>query len=233
MIKNIVLITGGASGLGLEMVKIFLKKGFNVAVIDRDIEKINKMQDIKDSNINNLHIYAGDVRDEDFVEKTINQITNNYNIEYLINNAGVIWACHFSENTKERLDDLLGCAVGAMLVTAKVLPHMKKNDYGKIINVMSSAALLGKPLESMYCAAKFALRGFTNSLKAELKDTNIKVIGVYPGGINTPFYDKVRFYTPEEVSKKYMNATKLAEVLVSNCLQIDTLNVSSINIERL
>lgn len=232
--SDIVIITGGASGLGFEMSKLFLKKGFNVAIIDRDKTKLEQaVETIKFGTDQVVLSYLGDVRDEQFVKNTISDITNKFNIAYLINNAAIIKACHFSENTKEELDEVLGCVIGAMLLTAQVLPHLKKANSGKIVNVMSSAALLGKPMESMYCCAKFALKGFTNSLKNELAGTNIKVVGVFPGGINTPFYDNIRHYTPKNVSEKYMNATKVAEVIVENCLKIDTLNISSIKIDRL
>ena len=117
-------------------------------------------------------------------------------------------------------------------MTAQVLPYLRRTNSGKILNVMSSAALLGKPMESMYCCAKFALKGFTNSLIKELSGTNIKVVGVFPGGINTPFYDNLRHYTPKKISDKYMKAERVAEVIVENCLKIDSLNISSIKIDR-
>ncbi len=232
--NKIIIITGGASGLGFEMTKLFLQKGFNVAVIDRNKDYMKKIYDLKKlfSNFQLLD-FIGDVRDEKFVKQTVKSISEKYVISYLINNAAVIKACHYSENTKESLDDVLGCTIGAILITAQVLPYMKEKNCGKILNVMSSAALLGKPMESMYCCAKYALKGFTNSLRNELNGTNIKVIGVFPGGINTPFYDNIRYYTPKIVSDKYMNPTRVAEVIVENCLKVDTLNISSIKIDRL
>lgn len=232
--NDIVVITGGASGLGFEITKLFLSKGFNVAIVDRNKSKIEEASGlIKTNDEKKVLFYTGDIRDEIFVKETVLDISQKFNIVYLINNAAIIKAGHFSENTKDDLEDVLGCVVGAMLMTAQVLPHMKKLNMGKILNVMSSAALLGKPMESMYCCAKFALKGFTNSLKNELSGTNIKVIGVFPGGINTPFYDNIRHYTPKNVSEKYMNPTRVAEVIVENCLKIDTLNISSIKIDRI
>ena len=232
--KNIVIITGGSSGLGFEMTKLFLEKGFNVAVIGRNPESMKKVYVLK-NEIKNVELisYLGDITDEEFVKQTIKHIAENYTISHLINNAGFINACHFSENKKEDLDKIVGCTVGAILMTAQVLPHMKKVNSGKILNVMSSAALLGKPMESMYCCDKYAMRGFTDSLRNELAKTNIKVIGIFPGGINTSFYDDIRHYTPKEVSDKFMNPTRVAEVIVENCLKIDTLNISSIKIDRL
>lgn len=109
---------------------------------------------------------------------------------------------------------------------------MKKRNSGKIIVTMSSAALLGKASESIYCSSKFALKGFVKALRQELKSTNIKVVGFYPGGINTPFYDNIRDYTPKTVSEKYMNPKKAAKIMVENSLQIDNLNVTDVIIER-
>ena len=232
--NDIVIITGGASGLGLEIAKAFLNKGFNIVIIDRDKNKMKNIKELEKKYTDRIILqYLGDIRDEEFVKNTISDITNKYTIAYLVNNAAVIKACHFSENTKEDLDDVLGCVIGAILMTTQAIPHMKKVNKGKILNVMSSAALLGKPMESMYCCAKYALKGFTNSLRNELVGTNIKVIGIFPGGINTPFYDNIRSYTPKKVSDKYMNPARVAEVIVENSLKIDTLNISSIKIDRL
>ncbi len=232
--KDIIIITGAASGIGFEMAKLFLDRDYNVAIIDKNPDYMEKVYALK-KQIKNVDLltFLGNVVDEEFVKNTIKTIGENYNIAYLINNAATIKACHFSENSKEKLDVVLECAFGAILMTANTLPYMKKNNAGKIVNVMSSAALLGKPMESMYCCAKYAMKGFTNALKIELADTNIKVIGVFPGGINTPFYDNIRYYTPKEISDKYMNPTRVAEVIVENCLKIDTLNISSIKIDRL
>ena len=119
-----------------------------------------------------------------------------------------------------------------MVLTAHVLPHMRAFNRKKMITIMSSAALLGKASESAYCSAKFALKGFVYSLRQELKGSNIKVVGFYPGGINTPFYDNIRDYTPKTVSDTYMNPKKVAKIIVANSLQIDTLNVTDVMIER-
>lgn len=231
--EKIVIVTGGTSGLGLEMTKKFLSIGYNVAVIGRNVAKLKNLEQISKQFVGKLCTYIGDITDEMTIDSIVKTITKHYQIEYLINNAGSFWACHFSENTKEKLDDVMSCVIGAMICTAKVLPYMKKVNSGKIVNIMSSAALLGRPLESMYCCAKYATKGFNNSLTHELKGTNIKVVGVYPGGINTQFYERTRDYTPKSVSDKFMDPAKLAEVVVNNCLQIDTLNVSSIKIDRL
>ena len=141
-------------------------------------------------------------------------------------------AKHFSQNTKKDIETCFDPVVGALLLTGKFLPFMKEANKGKIVNIISSAGLMGKPKESIYSSSKFALKGFTNALRKELKETKIKVIGVYPGGINTSFFDNLRDYTPKYISDKFMNPKKVANVIVENCLQADSLNVCDLIIER-
>ena len=231
--EKIVLITGGASGLGLEIAKQFLNLDYNICVLTRSEEKLKKFDALREEFYKlKILTYAVNVADEKRVGEIIDEITKDYEVEYLFNNAGVIKAGHFSKNNKSWIDEVFDPVIGAMVVTAKLLPIMKRNNNGKIITIMSSAALLGKASESIYCSAKFALKGFVNALRLELKPTNIKVVGIFPGGINTPFYDNIRDYTPKSVSDKYMNPKKVAKVIVENTLQIDSLNVTDVMIER-
>lgn len=231
--NKIVVITGGASGLGLEIAKQFLQADHNVAIISRSAEKLNKLQALKEEyyNLKILTIQA-DISNEQDVKRITETICKDYQIEFLVNNAGAIVAKHFSKNTIEDIETCYNPVIGAILLTSYVMPYMKACNSGKIVNIISSAGLLGKPMESVYSSSKFALKGFTNALRKELKDTNIKVVGVYPGGMNTQFFDKVRDYTPKYVSDKFMNPRKVAKIIVENCMQADTLNVCDIIIER-
>lgn len=231
--KKIVVVTGGASGLGLEIAKQFLMKDYNVAIISRSQEKLDRLELLKKEFYNvDLLTYKADIANENDVCNIVEDICSKYEIEYLINNAGAIVAKHFSQNTKQDIEKCFNPVVGAMLLTGKVLPYMKETNNGKIVNIISSAGLLGKPLESVYASSKFALKGFTNALRKELKETKIKVIGVFPGGMNTEFFDNVRDYTPKYISDKFMNPKKVARVIVDNSIEADTLNVSDIIIER-
>lgn len=231
--EKIVIITGGASGLGLEIAKQFLNLDYNICILTRKEEKLKKFEALREEFYKlKILTYAVNVADEPRVSKIIKDISRNFEIEYLFNNAGVIKAGHFSKNNKADIDEVFDPVIGAMILTRHVLPLMKQNNRGKIITVMSSAALLGKVSESIYCSAKFALKGFVKALRLELKSTNIKVVGIYPGGINTPFYDNIRDYTPKTVSDRYMNPKKVAKIIVENSLQIDTLNVTDVIIER-
>ena len=89
---------------------------------------------------------------------------------------------------------------------------MKKQGSGMIVNIVSSSALSGRPLSSAYAASKWAARGFTDSLREEVKGTPLKVVGVYPGGMKTHLFDE----NPPEDYKEYMEASDVAQKIVDN-----------------
>ena len=117
-----------------------------------------------------------------------------------------------------------------ILLTGNVLKIKEENI--KIVNVMSSAALRGNKSESVYCATKWGEKGYTESLKVAYKGTSVKIIGVYPGGINTNFYKSSRDYVSLEKQHTFMNPDDVAEVIVSNVFNNINLTVSDIIIER-
>lgn len=102
----------------------------------------------------------------------------------------------------------------------------------QIINIMSSAALKGNKHETLYCAAKWGERGYTESLKAEYKGTSVKIMGVYPGGMNTEFWKNSRDYVSEEKSNSFMTPKDVAKIIIDNGMNYTNLNVADIMIER-
>ncbi len=220
MKKDLVVITGGNSGLGLELVKLFSKK-YEVLVIAR-----TKREELSGG----LYKY-GDICNEEFVKGLYSSIAEKYNICYLVNNAAVGAFGSPETNNLKKIDAVLGAGLcGLILNTTYALPLMKVKG-GKIVNILSSAALKGNVNESLYCAAKWGGRGFTESLKTTYKGTNIKVIGVYPGGMDTAFWNNNRDYVPEEKSVKWMNPADVAKVIYDNITN-NALCVADIVIER-
>lgn len=117
-------------------------------------------------------------------------------------------------------------------LSANTLKVMEKTG-GKIINIMSSAALRGNKQESVYCATKWAERGYTESLKACYNGTKIQIYGVYPGGINTNFYKNSRDYVSKEKQATFMPASDLAEVIYENIFSDKKLIVEDLIINRI
>jgi len=226
--NDIIIITGGASGLGFELVKQSLEKGLVVCNIDKDTEKMSKLDnDFK----GNYKGFCGDVSDEEFITNTISEIKNMGNIKVLINNAGEPSFKIPTEYTKEDIEKCFKGLQGMILASTQVLRVKEEKDV-KIVNIMSSAALRGNKQESVYCATKWGERGYTESLKACYKGTSVKIIGVYPGGINTNFYKDSRDYVTEEKQDTFMNPSEVANTIINNIFNNNNLTVADIIIER-
>jgi len=225
--KKIMIITGGSSGLGLELVKESINKGYFVCNLARNEEKMAKLDlEFKD----NYKGFIGDVTDESFVNKTIEEISRLGDITCLINCAEKAVFKKANLYCGSDVDVSLAGLKGMILCTTATL-NKKAEQNLKIVNIMSSAALKGNKNETVYCAAKWGERGYTESLKAEYKGTSIKVFGVYPGGMNTSFWDSSRDYVSEEKSNTFMNPKDVAKVIIDN-INYSGLNISDIIIER-
>lgn len=229
MKKGIVIVTGGSSGLGLELIKKIakLKRGYFICNIAQSKDKLTRVDKLFK---NNYKSYCGDISDESFVKSTIEDVSKLGEIKCVINNAGRSRFVLPADNTSEIIDTCLDGLRGMMLVTGYALKFMTE---GKIVNIMSSAALRGNKQESAYCACKWGERGFTESLKVAYKGTPIKIVGVYPGGIDTDFYLNNRDYVSEEKQHTFMSPEEVAQVIIDNVFNDTRLNVADIVIERL
>lgn len=228
MQNKIIFITGGANGLGNELVKLALKNDMYVCNIDRDSDK---MKELEKEYKEKYKGFIGDISDENFVKSTIKEISKLGDIQILINNAG---EPSFKMPTDYEKNDIRMCFKGleGMILLSTETLKVKNEENIKIVNIMSSAALRGNKQEAVYCATKWGEKGYTESLKAAYKGTSVKVIGVYPGGINTNFYKNSRDYVPVEKSSKFMNPEDVANIILSNVMSEKNLTVADIIIER-
>lgn len=226
--KKIMIITGGTSGLGLELVKQGLDKGMFVCNIGRNREKINALNKVYTENYQG---FCGDVSDEDFMIYTMDEIKKLGKIEILINNAEKGIFKMPTEYTKSDIEESFKGFQGMIVASTQVLKATEEKDL-KIVNIMSSAALRGNKQESVYCATKWGERGYTESLKVAYKGTSVKIIGVYPGGMNTDFYKKARDYVSEEKQNSFMDPADVADIIVQNVFTKNNLTVADIVIER-
>ncbi len=225
--NKIMIITGGTSGLGKELLKEAINRGFFVCNLARNKEKMDALEV---EYMQNYKGFIGDVTDAEFVRSSINEISKLGDIYCLINCAEK--AC-FKKATEYESSDiemsLMGLK-GMILCSTEVLKVKQEKDL-KIVNIMSSAALKGNKNETVYCSAKWGERGYTEALKTEYKGTRVKVIGVYPGGMNTNFWNNSRDYVSEEKANTFMNPTDVANVILDN-IAYESLKVSDVTIER-
>ena len=227
--KSVAIVSGGANGLGLELVRVLHKNGYFVCNIDIDEVALKCI----DSNFKkNYKAFLGDVSDESFVDATIKEISKIGDIVALFNNAGSPVFKMPKDYIAADVDLCFEGLKGMIFLTAKTLEFMEKTG-GKIINIMSSAALRGNKQESVYCATKWAEKGYTESLKACYSGSNIQIHGVYPGGINTNFYKNSRDYISETKQSTFMSAKDLAEVIYDNIFTNKRLIVEDLIINRI
>ena len=227
--KDIIIVTGGTSGLGLELIKEAHERGFFVCNLARNKAK---MQELDSQFPENYKGFVGDITDAEFIANSIKEIASLGNIAYLINNAEK--AC-YKAPTEFNNDDItvsLAGLRGMILCTTEVL-KAKNEENVKIVNIMSSAALKGNKNEALYCAAKWGERGYTESLKAEYKGTSVKIVGVFPGGMNTNFWSDKRDFVSEEKAETFMKPREVAQTILDNVTKYSGLNVCDISIERL
>jgi len=227
--KEVIIISGGANGLGFELVKLLYKRGYFICNIDKDEKKLNH---IENQFLDNYKAYLGNIADEDFIIDTVKDISKIGKIIAVINNAGSPVFKLPTEYLKKDIDLCFEGLNGMILLTTNTLKQIEKNA-GKIINILSSAALRGNKQESVYCATKWAERGFTESLRDAYNGTNIQIYGVYPGGINTNIYKNSRDYVSLEKQSKFMSPRDVAEVIVEIVFNNKNLIIEDIVINRI
>ena len=192
------VITGGAQGFGLDIAKRFLKSGAKVIIWDIDPKMSEKA--IKELDNPNLSSKIVDVSNYKEVESCVNEITEKFNIDILINNAGItgptaaLW--EYDVDMWKKVVDIN--LLGTFNCCRTIVPNMIKNNYGRIVNVASVAGKDGNANASAYSVGKAGAIGLTKSLGKELADKNIAVNAVTPAGAKTRILDQM---TKEHVQR--------------------------------
>ena len=192
------IVTGGAQGFGFDISKRLLESGASVIIWDND-PKATELA-IRDLDSPNLSSHVVDVSNYGEVDKTVNEITKNSNIDILINNAGItgptatLWDYDI-EMWKKVVEINL---MGTFNCCRSIVPNMIKNNYGRIVNVASVAGKDGNANASAYSVGKAGAIGLTKSLGKELADKNIAVNAVTPAGAKTRILDQM---TKEHVQR--------------------------------
>jgi NAD(P)-dependent dehydrogenase (short-subunit alcohol dehydrogenase family) len=187
--KKVVVITGTSTGLGLESAILFAQNGYKVIATMRDLSKTDLNDRIAKENLD-IEIMQLDVTNEDSVTKCINKIIETQGtIDILINNAGGGFAKTTEQATEEEMKWVTDLNYyGVVRCTKAVLPTMRKQNKGHIINITSVGGLVGQPFNEFYCGAKFAVEGYTEALASYLTASfGIHFSIVEPGGISTEF----------------------------------------------
>jgi NAD(P)-dependent dehydrogenase (short-subunit alcohol dehydrogenase family) len=192
--KRVAVVTGSSSGIGLETALLLARSGFQTYATMRNLIKSQNITEI--ANIENLPltVIQLDVDDDRSVKDAISQIvTENKRIDVLVNNAGYGLFSPIEDVTLGQVKKQFETNFfGVVRVTKEVLPIMRKHREGTIVNVSSGAGRVGIPVLSAYAATKFALEGFSESMRYELKEWGINIVIIEPGAIKTKVFENVK-----------------------------------------
>lgn len=188
--KKIVLITGTSTGVGLKASLLFAKEEYQVYATMRNTQKQDLLLDEARELGVSVQVLTLDVTDPTSIQTAVNTIIEKEGrIDILINNAGAGFAKTTEQATEEDMEWVTDVNYhGVVRCTKAVLPHMRKQGSGHVINITSVGGLVGQPFNEFYCAAKFAVEGYTEALSSYLTDHfGIHFSLVEPGGITTEF----------------------------------------------
>jgi short-subunit dehydrogenase len=192
---KIAVVTGSSSGIGYETSLLLARNQYTTYASMRNLKKSDELLKIASKENIPLKVIQLDVNDDKSVSNTIDSIVKeNGMIDVLVNNAGFDLFGSLEELTIEEIKGQFETNFfGAARVTKNVIPTMRKQGSGIIINVSSIGGRIGLvPCNTMYHASKFALEGFTESLRHELTEFNIDVILIEPGAIRSNFAENIR-----------------------------------------
>lgn len=190
--NKVAIITGGAMGNGLGIVKVFLKYGAKVAILDYSEKLKDTVNELSQEYNEKVIGYMVDIRDSKKVEETVKDVFNKYGkIDILVNNAGVCRLETFMNMSDELRDFHFDINIkGAWNVSKACIPYMEKQKHTSIVNLSSvTGPMVADSGEVAYATTKAALLGFTKSLAAEMVEKDMRVNAILPGYIMTPMVE--------------------------------------------
>ncbi|MEM1407516.1 MAG: SDR family oxidoreductase [Bacteroidota bacterium] len=206
---KVAVVTGVSKGIGYATVKALLDEGCKVAGWSRSAPDIEHP---------NFKFYSTDVQQFDAVKAAYQATVSDFgeDIPILVNNAGLGFESPLVTQDHEQWRQMFATNVDGVLYCSQlVIPQMQKNDEGHIINIASIAGTTGIPGMSAYCATKHAVRGLSHSLYKEVRNDGVKVTCIYPGSVNTNFFDAIDSVTtsnnmmrPEDIAETIVHALK-------------------------
>jgi short-subunit dehydrogenase len=192
--ESVAVVTGSSSGNGFETSLLLAKNGFYTYATMRNLDKSTRMKEIAKKDSLPLEVLQLDVTDDKSVTDAIDVISNRQGrVDVLVNNAGYEHHGAVEDLSMEEIKTQFETNFfGAVRLMKAVLPMMRKQRMGIIVNLSSIGGLVGVPLNSAYVGSKFALEGFSESMKYELEGFGIKVILIEPGAVNTNFLENTK-----------------------------------------
>ncbi|MBE9476362.1 MAG: SDR family oxidoreductase [Proteobacteria bacterium] len=206
--RKTIIVTGATSGIGLALIYRLRDAGYFPILTGRNPEKVSAMA--RETGAPGYHL---DVANESHIQNVIAQIKSDHGpVSGLVNNAGIWLEGEFSTHSADDIRTVIETnTLGTMLMTHAVLPDMLSTGRGTVINVVSTGALYTRKMISVYSASKWAIRGFTGCLEVECAPKGVRVMGFYPGKVNSSMYETAGIARDLDVA---MTPEQAADMLV-------------------
>ncbi|MDZ7716681.1 MAG: SDR family oxidoreductase [Balneolaceae bacterium] len=220
-----VLVTGGASGIGRLMgIKALEAGAANLVVWDIDEQAMQALKHEQKAYTDHIHTFHVDISDPQQIEKSSQEVLNRLGtIDILVNNAGVVTGKEFSKQSKEEIQQTIDINIaGVMHTTHAFLPAMIEQQSGHIVNISSAISLMANPGMSVYAGSKWAVTGWSESLRLELEaiNKNLRVTTVQPSYINTGMFEGVKaplltpMLEPNAIAEAIIKAVKKNKIVL-------------------
>ena len=233
------VITGAAQGIGLATARLLHDTGMNVVLADIAASALQDAVASLDP-VRTL-AYSCDVTHADSVTALLRATEDRFGAPAVwINNAGLARHRWITDYTEEEIDlmlavNLKGTILGSQAALRSMVPHRR----GHILNIISTASLRGIPSETVYCAAKWGVRGFTQGLAEEAAPHRVRVTALLPGGVDTAFWDtasqraapKQLFLKPDHVAQAILSCLELDDFAVPRELVLRSLDDSDFSVQ--
>jgi NADP-dependent 3-hydroxy acid dehydrogenase YdfG len=212
------IVTGASDGLGRQIALKLAKESVSLALIARNEERLNEVKgDCLGLGSPKTEIYVCDISNIDQVKSTTQKIIADFeSVDILLNIAGIWQKLNQLESiSDDEIDNVININLkGLIRITKEVLPCLRRQNEAIILNVSSHSGIAAKPGQSVYAASKWGVTGFTAVLREDLKGTNIRVAGLYQGGMHTKMFEKVDDPKETELFDKFTNPKDLADIVV-------------------
>lgn len=222
--EKLALVTGGSSGIGFALAKKLVLEGSDVCLLARDFDKLQKakqtLSDLSVRKDQHIHILSADVTHHESLAHTLSEWTSEFGIpDLLINSAGVVYPGYFQELEVETFHWQMEINYfGTLHVLKCIIPGMIQRGSGTVVNISSLAGFIGIFGYSGYGASKYAVRGLSDVLRAEMKPLGIQVSIVFPPDTETPQLEFDNEHKPIETKILASNSSVLTANQVASAI---------------
>lgn len=234
---NTIIVTGASEGIGREIALACAKKGANLALIARNLKGLKETAN-QATNLGSpsATIHVCDLQDFASIDSAVKKIVSDHpqRVIALVNNAG-IWQKKSSLESipdQEILSVLNTDLTGLIKITKELIPYLKDQEEAAIINISSRSGITAQEGQAVYTAAKWGVKGFTQVLKEDLKDTSVHVTGIYQGGTNTKMFHKAGETWPAEKLETFIPANELGEIVAHILTMPKKIWLSEVHVEN-